>query len=146
NVGGVRIADRFILDRAQAEALRGVVGRLLEPPVVVSQHLRLAVFEKQLAVVGAFKPASDQLLDAITVEAGAIDERGEGRVHALLRCIPEIGAMRRFCEGCNYQLKCTETAPTGSSACVRPVASASSMIGGVIEPVIMTSPAKSFSP
>src|SRR6185437_14646449 len=53
HVGGVRIADGVALDRAQAEALRGVVGRLLEAAIVVDQRLGLFVFEKQFAVVGA---------------------------------------------------------------------------------------------
>ena len=51
----MRIADRLVLDGAQAEPLRGVVGRLFQPAVVEHQHLGLAVFEEQLAVVGAFK-------------------------------------------------------------------------------------------
>ena len=51
----MRIADRLALDGAQPEALRGVVGRLLQAAVVEHQHLGLAVFEEQFAVVGAFE-------------------------------------------------------------------------------------------
>ena len=40
----------------------------------------------------------------------------------------------------------TDTSPIGSMAWVNSVSSASIMIGGVIEPVMMTSPADSFSP
>ena len=61
HVGGMRIADRLVLDGAQPETLRGVVGRLLEPAVVERQHLGLAVFEKQFAVIGAVEAARDDL-------------------------------------------------------------------------------------
>ena len=54
----MRIADRFVLHRAQAETLRGVVGRLFQPAVVEHQRFGLAVFEEQFAVVGAFKAAA----------------------------------------------------------------------------------------
>ena len=54
----MRIADRLVLDRAQAEALRGVVGRLLQPAIVEHQHFGLAVFEEQFAVVGALERAA----------------------------------------------------------------------------------------
>ena len=53
------IADRFVLDRAQAKTLRGVVGRLLEPAVVEHQGFGLAIFEKKLAIVGAVEAAGD---------------------------------------------------------------------------------------
>ena len=72
----MRIADRLALDGAQPEPLRGVVGRLLEAAVVEHQRLGLAVFEEQLAVVGAFEAARQmQLRGARAVEAGAV-ERG----------------------------------------------------------------------
>ena len=70
----MRIADRLVLHGAQAEALRGVVGRLLQPAVVEHQRLGLAVFEEQLAVVGAFEAALEQALGAALVEAGAVDQ------------------------------------------------------------------------
>ena len=73
-IGGVRIADRLVLDRAQAEALRGVVGRLLEPAIVEGQRLGLPVFQEQFAVVGAVQPAADRLADLVAVEAGAVDQ------------------------------------------------------------------------
>ena len=84
HVGGVGIADRLVLHRAQPEALVGVVGRLLEPAVVEHQHLGLLVFEEQFAVVGAFEPAVDQLADADFVEAGAVEEGGV-RIHGILQ-------------------------------------------------------------
>ena len=73
HVGGMGIADRLVLHRAQAEALRGVVGRLLEAAVVEHQRFRLAVFQEQFAVVGAVQPALDDLADLALVEAGAVD-------------------------------------------------------------------------
>ena len=74
-VGGVGVADRLVLDGAQAEALAGVVGRLLEPPVVEHQHLGLAIFEEQLAVVGAFEAAGEVAAGVVAVEAGAVEQR-----------------------------------------------------------------------
>ena len=74
----MRVADRLALDGAQPEALRGVVGRLLEPAVVEHQHLGLAVFEEQLAVVGAFEAVGEVLGDARAVEAGAVDQERVG--------------------------------------------------------------------
>ena len=70
------IADRLVLHRAQAEAVGGVVGRLLQAAVVERHHLRLPVFEKQLAVVGAGEAVTDDAGDARLVEAGAVDEGG----------------------------------------------------------------------
>ena len=80
DVGGVRIADRLVLDGAQTEALRGVVGRLLEPAVVEHQRLGLAVFEEQLAVVGAVEAARDELARRGAVEAGAVEKAEVGSV------------------------------------------------------------------
>ncbi len=61
HIGGMRIADRLVLDRAQAKTLRGVVGRLLQPAVVEGQRFGLAIFEKEFAVVGAVEAAGDDL-------------------------------------------------------------------------------------
>ena len=74
------IADRLVLDRAQAETLRGVVGRLLEAAVVEHQHLGLLVFEEQFAVVGAFEAAREVAAGGVAVEAGAVEEGGVGEV------------------------------------------------------------------
>ena len=75
HVGGMRIADRLVLDGAQTEALRGVVGRLLQPAIIEHQHLGLAIFEVKLAVVGAFEAAGNDLGEARPVEPGAVDQR-----------------------------------------------------------------------
>ena len=72
DVGGMGIAHRLVLDRAQPETLVGVVGRLLEPAIVEHQHLGLGVFEIELAVVGAFKPADEVAAGILAVEAGAV--------------------------------------------------------------------------
>jgi len=42
----MRIADRLVLDRAQAEPLRRIVRRLLEPAVVEGERLGLLVFQE----------------------------------------------------------------------------------------------------
>ena len=70
----MRIADRLALHGAQAEALRGVVGRRLQPAVVEHQRLGLAVFEEQLAVVGAFQAALEQASRRALVEARTGDQ------------------------------------------------------------------------
>ena len=72
------VADRVVLDRAQAEALRGVVGRLLQPAIVEHQRFGLAVFQEQLAVVGARKPARDLVAHLVAVEVGAVEQGGRG--------------------------------------------------------------------
>ena len=95
HVGGMRIADRLVLDRAQPEALRGVVGRLLEPAIVEHQHFGLAIFEKELAVVGALEAARDDLGEARAVEPGAIDEGGS-RVH---HCVPSMRPFAKIGNG-----------------------------------------------
>ncbi|MGY3121671.1 hypothetical protein ACVWXQ_005608 [Bradyrhizobium sp. S3.14.4] len=72
------IADRIVLDGAQAKALRGVIGRLLQPPIVEHQRFGLAVFQEQFAVVGTGKPACDLVADLIAVEIGAVEQGGGG--------------------------------------------------------------------
>ena len=80
---GMRIADRLVLDRAQAKTLGGVVGRLLQPAIVERHHLGLPVFEKQLAVVGAVKAVGDDVGETRLVEAGAVDEGDGCRGHGV---------------------------------------------------------------
>ena len=74
----MRVADRVVLDRAQAKPLRGVVGRLLQPAIVEHQRFGLAIFQEQLAVVGARKPPRDLAADGIAVEIGAVEQGGRG--------------------------------------------------------------------
>ncbi len=76
----MRIADRIILHRAQTKALRGVVGRLLQPPIVEAQGFGLAIFQKQLTIVGSLKPSRDFASDSIAVEIGAVEKRGCGGI------------------------------------------------------------------
>ncbi len=81
HVGGMRIADRFVLDRAQPKTLRRIVGGLFQPAIVEHQRFGLPVFEKQLAVIGAFKPARNDFGETRPVEAGAVDKRNGGIGH-----------------------------------------------------------------
>ena len=74
----MRVADRVVLDRAQPETLRGVVGGLLEPAIVEHQRFGLAVFQEQFAVVGAGQPARHFVADGIAVEVGAVEQGGCG--------------------------------------------------------------------
>ena len=71
----MRIADRFALHGAQAEPLGGIVGRLLEPPIVEDEHLGLGVFEIKLAVIGAFEAAGQMSTCGLAIEPGAIEKR-----------------------------------------------------------------------
>ena len=80
HVGGMRVADRVVLDRAQAKALRGVVGRLLQPAIVEHQRFGLAVFQEQLAIVGALQPPRDLVAYGIAVEIGAVEQGGCGKL------------------------------------------------------------------
>ena len=72
----MRIADRLVLHRAQSESLHRVVGRLLEAAVVEHQGFGLAIFEEQFAIIGAFKPASDDLAHLAAIKSGTVDKRG----------------------------------------------------------------------
>ncbi len=70
------IADRIGFHRSEPKTLGGVVGSLLQAPVVEDQRLGLAIFEEKLAVVGAFEAAGEVALEPDSVEPGAVDERG----------------------------------------------------------------------
>ncbi len=76
----MRVTDCIVLDGAQAKTLRGVVGRLLQPPIVEHQRFGLAVLQEQLAVVGTGKPACDLVANLVAVEIGAVEQRGRGWV------------------------------------------------------------------
>ena len=104
HVGGMRIADRVILHRAQPKPLRGVVGGLLQPPIVEHQRFGLAVFQEQFAIVGPLQPARHLMADGIAVEIGAVEQGGGGGHGAQFRCgrlESKIVAPRSFREGRN---------------------------------------------
>jgi len=61
----MRIADRLALHGPQAKPLRRIIGRLLQPAVVENQHFGLAIFEKELAVIGAFEAAGEMAAHAV---------------------------------------------------------------------------------
>jgi hypothetical protein len=71
-------ARRLAGDRAQAEALGGVVGGALELAVVERQALALFVFQEQLAVVAARQRLVDHLGGAALVEAAFVEEQAVG--------------------------------------------------------------------
>ena len=66
------VAGRLAGHRAQAEALGGVEAGGLEVAVVVGERLGLAVFQEQLAVLGAGKGIVDQALQAALVQVGTV--------------------------------------------------------------------------
>ena len=74
------VADRVILHRAQAEPLRGVVGRLFQPAIVEHQRFGLAVFQEQFAVVGAGQASRQFAANRIAVEIGAVEQGGCGGI------------------------------------------------------------------
>ena len=122
DVGGMRIADRIVLDRAQAKPLAGVVGRLLQPPIVEAQRFGLAIFQKQLAIVGPLQPPRDLASDGIAVEIGAVEKGGcggighqisplsEGRIQD--SCFPAIprGAGSTRCRDDGFSRNCSDNA------------------------------------
>jgi hypothetical protein len=55
--------------------LVGIVGRLLEPPIVEDEHLGLGIFEIEFAVIGAFKAAGQVSTRCLAIEADTIEER-----------------------------------------------------------------------
>ena len=81
-IRGVGVAGGLAGDGAQAEPLGGVEAGALEPTVVEDQPLRLAIFEEQLALVGAVERVGDGALDGVAPQAGALEEQfiGDGEV------------------------------------------------------------------
>jgi hypothetical protein len=87
NVGSMRIADRFALHCTQAKALRGIVGRLLEPAIVESQGFSLPVFEEEFAVIGAIESARNDLCQALAVQTRTIHKRNRSVGHYRSLCV-----------------------------------------------------------
>ena len=67
-------------DRAKAEALRSVIRRLLQPPVVEHQRFGLPIFQEQFAIVGPRKPPRQFAADGIAVKIGAVEQGGCGGI------------------------------------------------------------------
>ena len=70
-IGGMGVTPRLVDDGAQAKALGGVEGRGLQPTVIEGEALGLAVFQKQLAIIGAGQRVIDDSPDLDRIEAGA---------------------------------------------------------------------------
>ena len=64
------------------------------PADVEHQHLGLAVFQEQFAVLGALQAAADELPNLGAIEAGAVDQRGNGGIHAKRLLTGALNAMR----------------------------------------------------
>ena len=71
-------ARRLARDRAQAEALRGVVRGALQLAVVERQALALFVLQEQLAVVAARQRLVDHLGGAALIQATLAEEQAVG--------------------------------------------------------------------
>jgi hypothetical protein len=104
--------------------VRGVERGGADAAVVERDAFRLAVFEKELAVIHAVQQFTDQILDAIRVHAGACEEQivGHGEIgHAAL--------LQTSCHQYDAASRSTEppsgdpaAALTHGSACVRRLA------------------------
>ena len=68
------IGGGFAFDGAQAEALRGVKTRRFQPPIVETQHFRLAVFEEQFAILGTFQRVTQNAGGGLPVKGGMGEE------------------------------------------------------------------------
>ena len=66
---------------AQAEAAAGVVIGALQPAVVEDEALRLPVFEKELAVVGALESAGEHAARLLLAQAGTGNQIGRRIAH-----------------------------------------------------------------
>jgi hypothetical protein len=80
----VGVAGLLAGHHAQAEALGGVVGRALQPPVVEGQHLALRPFQEQLPVVGAVQGRLQAGERDLGGRFGGVEDGGGGgqRIHA----------------------------------------------------------------
>ncbi len=95
------IAGRLARDRAQPEALGRVERRAPEAAIVEGERFGLAIFEKQLAVVGAVERIIDNGLYPGSIHPGAGEEQlvGMGKIGhrrgPRMKCIGEYGSARR---------------------------------------------------
>ena len=71
----MRVACRLLGDGPQPETLRRVERSRLQPPVVEAEPLRLAVFEKQFAVVCPGERVRDDRFHPCAVQPGAAEEQ-----------------------------------------------------------------------
>src|SRR5262249_5885904 len=92
-IRGMGITDRFVFYCPQPKSLDRIVSCLLEPAIVESQSLCLAVFEEQFPIVGALQPPPNELADLPAVEARGVDE---GEMALTPAC---VGAMRQCVYG-----------------------------------------------
>src|SRR5436305_1998680 len=76
------IAGRLAGHRAQPEALGRVERGALDAAVVERDAFRLAVFEKQLAIIHAGERLADQLLNPAGIHSGAVEKQvvGHGKI------------------------------------------------------------------
>ena len=94
-LAGMGVGRGLAGDRAQPETLMGVEARALEAAVVEGEALALAVFEEELAVVGAVQRVRDDPLRSRPVEACAIEEDLVGDGISAHRARPYVLARSR---------------------------------------------------
>lgn len=85
---GMGVAHGFAGDGAQAEALVCVETAALQAAVVEGKHLRLRMFEEELAVIGAGKRFGENLADRRLVR---IEEAHQVGVHGSAPCREGLG-------------------------------------------------------
>src|SRR6185312_4489454 len=76
DLAGMGIAHRLARDGAQPESLGGVEAGALQPPVIEAEGLGLAIFEIELAVIGAVQGVGDRRLDPGAIER--VEEQAVG--------------------------------------------------------------------
>ena len=74
NLAGMRIARHLIPHRPETKALIGVVCRRLEPAIVEHQTFRLAIFQKQLAIIRPAQRVCGDLAGGLGIQSGSGEE------------------------------------------------------------------------
>ena len=69
------VAHRFVGDRAQPESLCRIERGIAQPTVIEGKAFRLAVFEKQLTVIGAGQRVPDDAGDSVAVHTRALEKQ-----------------------------------------------------------------------
>jgi hypothetical protein len=72
------IANGILFDGAQPEPLIGIVGCLLEAPIIKDERLGLGIFKIKFAVIGPLNGVREMAARVAAVYSGALKERHGG--------------------------------------------------------------------
>ena len=78
DLAGMGVAGGLSGHHPQAEPLARIIGGCLEPAVVKDEGLALAVFEEQLAIIGAGYGLRQDAAGAVRIDAGGVQQGGGG--------------------------------------------------------------------